>query len=264
MTKPISVVITSYNQKRYLVDALKSIINQTITPEEVIVCDDCSTDGSQKLIKKYANKHSNIRYIFQDDNVGVVKNRNTGLREARNPYISILDGDDWYSGNKLELEYNALKQWNYGWAYSLEKIADSNGNFQRSRLGISDGKSGDIFKEIVTKELSPKHWMMKKEALESVGFLDEDMDLYEDWEFKIRLSHNYDAYFSADSAIYYRQHESGLHNASDAKYRKEKRKLYNKVLKQKRDMLPRIDEIESEVKKFFYKDYREVAEEQLW
>lgn len=256
---PISVVITSYNQRRYLAEAIKSVLRQTVKPNEIIICDDNSTDGSVDLLKEYASKHDNIKLILHDENLGVVKNRNSGLKEAQNPYISILDGDDWYSGNKLELEYDGLNKYDYGWAYSLEKIVTKNGDFKRSRLGHSDGKRGNIFKEIVLKELSPKHWMMTKEALGNVGYLDEDMELYEDWEFKIRLSHDYDAWFSGDSAVYYRQHQSGLHNADIHKHLREKKKVFNKVLVGKRNRFDKLDDFEGKARNFFRKHYEKTT-----
>lgn len=265
MTKPISVVITSYNQRRFLSEAIKSVLSQYVTPKEIIICDDNSTDGSRDMLRKYEKGHDNIELIFQDKNVGVAKNRNTGLKEATQPFISILDGDDWYSANKLEKEYNALKDGKYGWAYSKEKIANKMGEFKhKKRLNESNGKTGDIFRDIVLKEISPKHWMMRKRALEDVGYLDEDFRMYEDWEFKVRLSHNHKAIFCPDSSIFYRQHSSGIHTSSKRVFREEKRKFYNKILHEKRDQLPRLDNFLKEVRKFFRDDYMEVEKSPLW
>ena len=49
----ISVFITSFNQKEYIIEAIESVLTQTLTPFEIIIVDDCSSDGSQNVIRKY-------------------------------------------------------------------------------------------------------------------------------------------------------------------------------------------------------------------
>lgn len=257
--KPISVVVTSYNQKEYLREALDSVINQTVNPKEIIVCDDYSTDGSREMLKSYKKKYDNIRLIFQDKNVGVAKNRNSGLKYANSPFISILDGDDLYYKNKLELEYNAIKDSEYGWAYSEAYQVGENFDFGQVVIDKNNGKTGDIFFELLAKKVSPKHWMMKKEALEDVGYLDEDLKLQEDWELKIRLSHNYKAVFCPDSRVYYRNHSEGLHHSSDFKKQKQKKRIYNKILNKKIDQLPRVKNNKKKIKKILHRDFMKVA-----
>ena len=78
--KKISVVVLSFNQKKMLEQAIESVLNQTCSPHEIIVCDDASTDGSVDLIKAYEKKYPGwIRGIFQPANLGISKNRNSGF-----------------------------------------------------------------------------------------------------------------------------------------------------------------------------------------
>lgn len=257
--KPISIVVTSFNQRKYLKEALDSVLNQTVKPREIIVCDDYSTDGSREMLKRYDKKYDNIDLIFQDENVGVAKNRNSGLKYASSPFISILDGDDFYSKNKLESEYNAIKDSKYGWAYSEAYQVSKDFYFGQVIINEENGKTGDIFFELLTKEVSPKHWMMRKEALENVGYLDEDLALQEDWELKIRLSHDYKAVFCPDSRVYYRNHSDGLHYSSDFEKQKQKKIIYDKVLNKKIDQLPRVKNNKKKIKKILHRDFVRVA-----
>ena len=91
----ISVIICSYNQSVILREAIDSVINQTLPASEIIVCDDASTDGSQELIRSLEIQSGGlIRGIFQERNVGVAANRNTGLKAATGELVTWLDGDD--------------------------------------------------------------------------------------------------------------------------------------------------------------------------
>ena len=92
----VSVIITSYNQQEYLREAIESAIDQTVTAFEIIVADDHSTnDGSVETIREYAVRYPGlVRGLFQEENVGIPKNRNSALRMVRGNYVAILDGDD--------------------------------------------------------------------------------------------------------------------------------------------------------------------------
>ena len=92
----ISVYISSYNQKEYLQVAIESVLNQTFLPYEIIIVDDCSSDGSQELIKEYSKKYSFIRYVFHKENKGIAQVRITALSKVTGDFVTYLDGDDLY------------------------------------------------------------------------------------------------------------------------------------------------------------------------
>ena len=94
----ISVVIPVYNRGVAVYATLDSVLNQTLTPLEILVVDDGSTDGSADLIEaRYGNK---VRVIRQP-NGGVARARNRGWREARGEWIAFLDHDDAFRAHKL-------------------------------------------------------------------------------------------------------------------------------------------------------------------
>lgn len=86
----ISVVIPSYGQVKYLEGAIRSVLSQTLTPHEVIVVDDGSTDGSLDVAKKYTPRIKVIRQI----NKGLAAARNAGIMNATGEYVFFLDADD--------------------------------------------------------------------------------------------------------------------------------------------------------------------------
>lgn len=107
-TNLISVIVPAYNIAEYLPRCLDSILNQTYSNLEVIVISDGSTDGTNEIIKKYADKDSRIVPIYKE-NSGVSDTRNKGLVIAKGDYIGFVDGDDYIQPEMYEvLLKNAL------------------------------------------------------------------------------------------------------------------------------------------------------------
>lgn len=104
----ISIIVPAYNIAEYLPRCLDSILNQTYSNLEVIVISDGSTDGTNEVIKKYANKDSRIVPVYKE-NSGVSDTRNRGLDIAKGDYIGFVDGDDYIEPDMYEvLLKNAL------------------------------------------------------------------------------------------------------------------------------------------------------------
>lgn len=107
----VSTIITIYNAEHYLKQTIESVIGQTIGFEEnmeIILVNDGSTDGSEKICQEYVEKFpNNIRY-FKKENGGSSDAKNYGVKNANGKYINFLDADDMLSENALENSYNFL------------------------------------------------------------------------------------------------------------------------------------------------------------
>ena len=101
----ISVLVPIYNTEKYLRQALDSLIAQSFTDFEVLCINDGSTDGSRAIIQEYLDKDSRFR-VIDKDNSGYGASMNRGIREARGEYIAILEPDDFFEPNALELLYS--------------------------------------------------------------------------------------------------------------------------------------------------------------
>ena len=100
MEKPlVSVIMPAYNGEKYIGKAIESVLAQRV-PLELLVIDDCSTDGTELAVMKYMES-GNIRYIRNEKNLGAAGSRNRGVKEARGKYIAFLDADDWWGEGKL-------------------------------------------------------------------------------------------------------------------------------------------------------------------
>lgn len=89
----ISIIIPVYNSKERLAECLKSVAQQDYKPLEVIVVDDCSTDGSLEICREFEKKYS-FFHVYTKKNEGVSAARNYGLKRAGGEYIQFVDSDD--------------------------------------------------------------------------------------------------------------------------------------------------------------------------
>ncbi len=107
----VSVVCITYNQEKYISNALESILKQkTNFNYEVIIGDDHSTDKTQQIIKKYKNKYPDIiSVVFRKKNIGAVKNLKDLFCRVKGKYIAICEGDDFFTcNNKLQVQSDFL------------------------------------------------------------------------------------------------------------------------------------------------------------
>lgn len=107
----ISVVMSVYNAEQYLHQAIQSILNQTFSYFEFIIIEDCSTDNSLNIIKKYAEVDNRIKLIQKHENrkmKGFIENLNIGIKNAKGKYIARMDADDISLPQRFEKQIDFL------------------------------------------------------------------------------------------------------------------------------------------------------------
>lgn len=104
----ISIILCTFNRKRLLSRALRSVFRQTYRSWELIIIDDGSTDGSERLLLPLAQRDGRILYT-RHANKGLAQSRNTGLKLARGKYVTFLDSDDEYRRDHLSLHLSHLQ-----------------------------------------------------------------------------------------------------------------------------------------------------------
>jgi len=101
-------VMCTYNGVKYVKEQLDSILRQTFSDFELVVCDDCSNDGTWEFLQEYATGHENVRLYRNDQNLGFLKNFEKVLGLASGDYIAFCDQDDIWISNHLELLFNSI------------------------------------------------------------------------------------------------------------------------------------------------------------
>lgn len=102
----ISVIIPVYNTEKHLRKCLESVLNQTLKDIEIICIDDCSTDNSLEILKKYQTNDNRIKLFDFTENQGVSIARNEGINHAQGEYIGFVDSDDYIDLDFYEKLYN--------------------------------------------------------------------------------------------------------------------------------------------------------------
>ena len=107
----VSIVVPVYNVLLYLSQCLDSLVHQTLSPIEIIVVNDASTDGSREIIEQYGSRYACIQAVHLNSNRGIAAARNLGMQYARGHYLSFFDGDDWADIRKYELMYDRAERY---------------------------------------------------------------------------------------------------------------------------------------------------------
>ena len=183
----ISVVIPTYNHGRYVCDAISSVLAQTLTPLEVVVVDDGSTDDTADRVKIFGDK---IRYVYQK-NRGLSAARNTGIEAARGEWIALLDADDLWHPQKLERQW-ALKLAQPG----LSLIGCECLTFTDSPPVADAAYTGSPRSQLITlQELvwgvsfgSGSGALIDRKCLDRVGLFDESLRAVEDLDLWLRIA----------------------------------------------------------------------------
>jgi glycosyltransferase involved in cell wall biosynthesis len=93
--------MTTFNGELFLRKQINSLISQTYTKIEIIICDDASTDGTIAILKKYAETDERITLILGKENIGINLNIERGIKAAKGVYIAISDQDDIWLKDKI-------------------------------------------------------------------------------------------------------------------------------------------------------------------
>ncbi len=210
----ISVYIPSYNQKRFLVEAIKSVLNQTRRPDQVIVVDDGSSDGTPEMIRGYASRFPDLfTPIFHERNRGVARTRIDALSAVRHELVTYIDGDDRMGLRKLETESQTLADTpSAGFVFSNYCYMTADGS-RRTRVWIKDQRppEGDIFLETVTRDFPDGNLfhneLLPIRCLRDVGFHDTSFSTYEDFDLRIRLTRKYRGVYCPEINVEVREHD---------------------------------------------------------
>ena len=189
----VSVIVPTFNRPEMLKEAVASILGQTYQSFEIIVVNDAGEDV-EKLIEGFQDER--IVYLKHEQNKGLAASRNTGIAAAKGKYISYLDDDDIFYPDHLAMLINNLEKGNYKVAFPKA--------YRAIQAILPDGKRRTITKDVPYKEAFDKEFFLvenyipiiaivhDRSCLDKAGSFDENLKVFEDWDFLIRLSRIYD------------------------------------------------------------------------
>lgn len=125
----VSVAICTYNGEDYLQKQIESILDQSRLPQQIIVCDDGSTDSTPEILRSYQSDHPEIFDIYENDaNIGVSMNFNKAISKCTGDLIFLADQDDVWKSEKIKHHYKAHQQNNAEIVFNNSKVVDENLN----------------------------------------------------------------------------------------------------------------------------------------
>lgn len=123
----VSIIMAAYNAEKTIELAIESVLNQTYSNFELLVINDCSKDGTAKLVEDFSAKDNRVRLISNEKNSGVSFTRKHGLEEANGSWIAILDSDDTWAPEKLEKQIELQNRTNADLLFTGSAFMDSEG-----------------------------------------------------------------------------------------------------------------------------------------
>lgn len=196
----ITVVIPLYNKEAEIERTLRSVLSQRTLPHEVIVVDDGSTDRSAEIVAAIA--HPLIRLIRQE-NQGVSAARNRGLREAKTPWVALLDGDDTWREGYLEAVCRLAERYPNCGAYATGFDILNGEELTPANCPKSEGIV-DFFREAMhCYVLIPSSTTLNREVALSLGGFPEGMRMGEDQYLWTLLARREKIAFSPASEVIY-------------------------------------------------------------
>lgn len=128
ITDMVSIVTPNYNCSRFIAMTINSVIAQSYTNWELIIVDDCSTDGSYEIALKFAEQDSRIKVIRNEINSGAAISRNKAIELAKGEFIAFLDSDDIWMPNKLQKQIEFMKDNNCDFSFTEYEHIDEENN----------------------------------------------------------------------------------------------------------------------------------------
>lgn len=200
----VSVIIPMYNSEMTISKALDSVCRQSFVKEiEIIIINDGSTDKSRDIVLKYINytKYQNIILINQE-NGGVSKARNVGLKLAKGDYIAFLDSDDEWMPGKLEKQFNVFNSYN--------DISFIGGLIEKSIYSHKYITEISLKNLIFKNYFQPSTVMFKRKVIDSVGFFDETQKYAEEGNYFMRIAKDFKCVLINDQLVNYGQGKNGF------------------------------------------------------
>ena len=205
----VSVVMPVYNGEKYLAEAIDSILAQTLGDLELVVVDDCSTDGSAAIVRDYANRDERVRLIQHDHNQGAASTRNSGIAASRGEFIAAMDCDDVSLPRRLEKQVGFLQSHpDIGLVGTFIQTASADLT-ERQELEVPQQHAFIVLYWIFSGGMTcaGAAYMARRDILMSVGGYEKSRRIIDDTELFSRLFWKTRFANLPDALYLYRQHD---------------------------------------------------------
>jgi glycosyltransferase involved in cell wall biosynthesis len=206
---PVSVCLPIYNGALYVREAIQSILNQTVIPQEIIVSDSGSSDGSENIVRQEARKAQATLIILPTKTRGMAANWNSAIRAASGKYIKFLFQDDLLHSNCLEemvklaesdkhiglvfaprhllVEPSVEDDGIARWLLKHQNLSAAFGNLKSNQPGSLFLRSSKLLQQPLNKIGEPTAVLVRRDLFDKMGLFNENMRQLVDMEMWVRL-----------------------------------------------------------------------------
>ncbi|MBD8591096.1 glycosyltransferase [Peribacillus simplex] len=213
MDNLVSVIIPTYKRPfGTLVKAINSVLEQSYSNLEVIIVDDSPNGDSNR--NEVENKiktlvDPRVRYIQHEFNQGACSARNSGIEVCRGKYIAFLDDDDEWLSKKLELQLAKFENTEVGLVYCDSYTITLKDDKEIKKDMRANRVSGWVYDKLILDNFigSTSFIMLRKEALDTCGFFNNNLKSAQDYELWLRISKKYKVDYVDTPLVNYYVHE---------------------------------------------------------
>ena len=215
-TFTVSIIIPSFNRKKYIEQAIQSVLQQAHPQLHMLKCivvDDGSNDGSYEQLSAYHDR-GEIHLITHPnyENKGQSASINLGLRHASGDFICILDSDDYFAPQKITEQLDFLiKHPDIGMVYGKGVAVDATGSFLYNTLPDDHIETSDPNRILLDCYIAiPGGAMIRKTLMDQVGYFNESYRAAQDHDMALRIFETTKVAYLNNVAFYYRKHDDSI------------------------------------------------------
>jgi alpha-1,3-rhamnosyltransferase len=190
----VSIIVVTYNSSKYVLETLNSISKQTYSELELIVSDDCSTDNTLDICKKWIDNHKNIfvkSYVIQTPkNGGICRNYNFALNHANGEWVKYIAGDDILEDNCIERFVANIKPDTFLYTCITKHLQNETGEVSLYNTRIPDASAWRQARFMLKYlyGINGPTIFVEREHLKDIGGFEEKYPMIEDWPIAIRYA----------------------------------------------------------------------------
>ena len=226
MARPrISVCIPAYNHERYIRGCINSVLGQSFTDFEIVITDDCSTDGTVDVVKSFSDPRIRLFQLARNQGPSVAANNN--FREARGDFLCPLASDDLFRPEKLERQLAFLESNpQIGVAFSYMRYVDERGAEIPNHFGYQWVEVENRSRELWLRNffyqgnsLSAPTAMIRRSVLDKIGPVDPRLLQTQDLDLWIRVCLQFDVHVIPERLIDYRVRDDQQNASSNTPFK---------------------------------------------
>ena len=216
MNDTITIIIPTYNKADFISQTIESALNQTYSDYKILVVDDCSSDGTDLIVKKYIS--DKLRYIRHEKNLGPSITYNDGIRMSNSEYVTILDNDDILLPNHLELIMQEFKKDEHlDVVFSRLAVIDENNNCLNK---IQEPPFADKYKLLnilfyIENKIPSPGIAFRKSLFNKIAMFNPNLILMHDYDLNIRCMMHGEIAVLPEPTVLYRRFSNNRNLSSN-------------------------------------------------